>query len=574
MGCCKAVGELNKAVVNDDALTPFSPFAHKYTKNNNANKYEITFSVKGIHCAACIQLIEKAAYEFDFITYARVNMSTARLHVIWRGHADNIDILADKIGALGYKLSAFQGDGDGKDEGEKKLLKCIAVSGFGMGNLMLLSVGLWSSSSETMGMSTRDFLHFISAIIALPIVIYAGMPFYKSAYKALRGKRTNMDVPISLAIILASSMSLFEAFNHGEHVYFDSALMLVFFLLIGRYLDLRAKGKARESVANLLDMFNGHATIIKNKEQKVIPIRDLREGMVALVATGEKIPADGVVIKGASEVDTSLITGETIPSPIGKNSAVFAGTINMVKPITIKISSAGENSLLSDIVKLVEVAENNKSKYVRLADYAASLYVPIVHTMGLVTFLLWAFVLDASWQVALLNAVAVLIITCPCALGLAVPIVQVLASSLLMRKGIFVKSGDALERLCFNCLKNGHQAADCPSEPMCDVCDRRHASLLHNYDMARAERKPPDHRQSMTEQSGQTYSVQQYFDPTWQYGPVRGGTWTPYTGSYMQHPPTSMPTAGPGWMYTPVSSTAHSQDARNQAVQVTPPTSA
>ena len=313
-----------------------------------------------------------------------------------------------------------------------------------MGNLMMISIGLWSEEVEFMGVATQDFLHWISVIIALPAIIYSGRPFFFSSLNALKKRHTNMDVPISLAIILASMMSLFETINHGEHIYFDSAVMLLFFLLIGRYLDIRAKGKAKESAKALLAKLHGTATVLMDSKRHNVPIRDIKEGMTILVAPGESIPVDGVVFKGISEVDMSLITGETIPNLVNKGDAVFAGTINIASAFQLTASKASQESLLGEIVALMERSERSKSRFVRIADKAASIYTPSVHIMALLTFLGWL-VFDQTWQLALLNAVTVLIITCPCALGLAVPVAQVLAGSRLFKSGILLKSGDALE---------------------------------------------------------------------------------------------------------------------------------
>ena len=256
-----------------------------------------------------------------------------------------------------------------------------------------------------------------------------------------------MDVPISLALTLAGGMSLFETFNHGEHVYFDSAVMLMFFLLIGRYLDFRARKKARSTAIDLLSTLQGFAIIIDGGKSRKILIRDLTEDMIVQVAVGEKFPVDGVIEEGESEVDTSLVTGETLPRPVAVGEDVYAGTINLSAPVTIRVAKAAEDSLLADIVRLMEKAEQGQALYVRVADRVAQLYTPFVHSVALLAFLGWFFVGDLAWQDALMIAITVLIITCPCALGLAVPVVQVLATGALLKKNILVKSGDALERL-------------------------------------------------------------------------------------------------------------------------------
>ncbi|MEM7197974.1 MAG: heavy metal translocating P-type ATPase, partial [Pseudomonadota bacterium] len=423
----------------------FAPFA----KSNEDGTTSITIFVTGIHCASCIQLIENGLSGQEDVISARVNMSTSRLVIHWQGDMTRADTLAAIVQNLGYGVSPLDDsqNGRGTIAPETKLLRCIAVSGFAMGNLMMISIGLWSTDGLTMGMATQDLFYLLSALIAIPAVAYAGRPFFASAYTVLRAGHTNMDVPISLAVILATAMSIHEAVYQGEHVYFDSAVMLLFFLLIGRYLDARAKGKARESARDLLSLLHGTATVIANGKQTTIPIRDVREGMKLLVAVGENIPADSTVIKGTSDLDMSLITGETLPQTVRKGDHVYAGTINLSAPLTLVVARASDDSLLSDIVKLMEKAEQGQARYVRLADKAAKLYTPVVHLLGLVTFLVWWRVVGLAWQPSLLIAITVLIITCPCALGLAVPVVQVLASGRLMQGRVLLKSGDALERL-------------------------------------------------------------------------------------------------------------------------------
>ena len=460
-----------------------------FSQESAPGEYTLTLLVEGIHCASCIQLIENALHAEPAIRSARVNMSTSRLTFSWTGEKTEGNALAAIVTKLGYHLKPFDHSTETSvsSSQEKFLLRCIAICGFAAGNMMLISVALWSTTTETMGLSTRDMFHWFSALIALPAILYGGQPFFSSALSVLKEGRTNMDVPISLAVLLAGGMSLSETIRHGEHVYFDSAVMLLFFLLIGRYLDARAKGKARQSAQELLSMLSGTATILTHcGHQKTIPIRELREGMTVLVAMGENIPADGTVMQGNSEIDLSLITGETLPQHITEGDAVFAGTTNLSAPLRITVSKASDDSMLSDIVKWMEKAEQGQARYVRLADKAARLYTPLVHTLGTLTFFGWWLGMGEDWQVALLHGVTVLIITCPCALGLAVPVVQVLASSRLMKRGILLKSGDALEKLAIidtavfdktGTLTIGKPELIQPAEPVSDTDMQLAASL-------------------------------------------------------------------------------------------------
>ncbi len=406
--------------------------------------------VDGMHCPSCVAIIEGALRKQPAVTNARLNLSTKRLRIVWNGAVELGDNWVALINGMGYRAMPF--DPETAETAEKKeekfLLRCLAVAGFASGNLMLFSVPLWSSDTVAMGDATRTLFHWIQAIISIPAVAYCGMPFYQSAWKALRRWHTNMDVPISVAVVLATLMSLFETLTHGTHSYFDSAVMLLFFLLIGRYLEARARGRARSAAHDLLQMMTGFATVLHGDGRtETIPLSDIQEGMMLRVAAGEKIGADGVVTFGASDIDTSLITGETMPQRAEIGTAVFAGTMNLTAPMTMRVTKAGERALLSEIIALMESAEQAQAKYVTVADKISSWYTPTVHALAAATFAGWMLLGNAPWQVALLYAATVLIITCPCALGLAVPVVQVLASGKLMRAGILLKSGSALERL-------------------------------------------------------------------------------------------------------------------------------
>ncbi len=404
------------------------------------------FHVDGIRCARCIQAIESALTREPEVMQARVNMSTHRLLLQWSGDTGLMDRFMQLVEALGYHIRPFEKPETTTGE-DRYLLRCMAVAGFAMGNIMLLSVALWSSQQDVMGIATRDMMHWLSAMIALPAIAYAGRPFFASALSVLKKGHTNMDVPISLALILACAMSLFETFDHGEHAYFDSAVMLLFFLLIGRWLDARARGKAREHAQALLTLMQGYATVLEDGKPRSIPISELQATMVVRVAAGEKIPSDAEVMEGDSEIDTSLVTGETLPRFVGEGDKVYGGTINLNTPLVCRILTPSEESVLADIIRLMEQAEQGRARYVRLADKAARLYTPVVHTLAACAFIGWYVIGGIDWQDALLIAITTLIITCPCALGLAVPVVQVLASSWLMKRGILLKTGDALERL-------------------------------------------------------------------------------------------------------------------------------
>lgn len=406
--------------------------------------------VDGLQCAACVWLIETVLRRQPGVSHARLNMTTRRLTVTWDPAATDAAEVAGAVVRLGYRLVPFDPAKLEAAEAvkERELLRALGVSGFAAANVMLLSVAIWAGHSQGMGPATRDLMHWVSALIAMPAILYAARPFVRSAWAALSARRTNMDVPISIGVTLATGMSLAETIRGAEHAYFDSAVTLLFFLLIGRYLDLRARGRARSAAEHLLALGAAAVTVLDaDGRGRVVRPGEVAAGMTVLVAAGERIPVDGRVSDGVSDIDTGLITGESVPGAARPGDQVFAGTLNLTAPLRLTVTAVGEGTLLAEIVRMMEVAEQGRARYVALADRVSRGYAPVVHLTALATFLGWVVLAGSPWQPALLNAIAVLIITCPCALALAVPVVQVIASGRLMRQGILLKSATALERL-------------------------------------------------------------------------------------------------------------------------------
>jgi copper-(or silver)-translocating P-type ATPase/heavy metal-(Cd/Co/Hg/Pb/Zn)-translocating P-type ATPase len=432
-----------------DGDTPAPDFS-PYVETGSDGTAGLILVVEGLHCGACVWLIESVLSRQSGIAAARLNMTTRRLSLRWHPDATDPATLIGAVTALGYRLVPCDPAAVSRADAERDrtLLRAMAVAGFAFGNIMLLSVSIWAGHGGGMGPATRTLLHWLSALVALPAILYAGRPFFRSALAALAHRRTNMDVPISLGVTLAAAMSLYETIRGAEHAYFDSAVGLLFFLLIGRYLDTRARGRARSSVEHLMALRATSVSVIDaDGHTRSLVAARVRPGMIALAAAGERIAIDGRIVSGRSTIDTSLIDGESLPKPVGPGATVFAGTLNLDAPLRITITAVGEGTLLAEIGRLVEASEQQRSRYVVLADRVARFYTPFVHSAALATFLGWWLVAGAAWQSALLNAITVLIITCPCALALAVPVAQVVAVGRLLRRGILVKSGTALERL-------------------------------------------------------------------------------------------------------------------------------
>lgn len=400
-------------------------------------------ALPGIHCAGCITGVERVLMALPGVHGARVNLSRRRVSVVAAGVP--VATLIAALEARGYEAHELDADQliEDRDGTGRELLMCLGVSGFAAMNVMLLSVAVWSGASD----ATRDLFHWISAAIAIPTVGFSARPFFRSALSALSGWRLNMDVPISLAILLAVVMSLAETAQGGAHAYFDAALSLTFFLLAGRYLDHRSRAAARSAAAELAALEVPRATrLAADGSEETVPVADLCPGDRIALLPGARVPADGEVLTGESEIDRALLTGETVPEAIGPGQTLSAGAVNLTGPLTLRVTSRGTDTSLRRMAELVAAAELGKTRHRALADRAAAIYAPVVHLLALFAFIAWV-AISGDLRFALNVAVAVLIITCPCALGLAVPAVATAAAGALFRRGLLVKDGTALERL-------------------------------------------------------------------------------------------------------------------------------
>lgn len=422
-----------------------APSAERMAELSRPSHARLMLSLPTAHCAACMSTVENGLQAVPGVQSARVNLTQRRVSV-----DASPDIIAESLipilASLGYEaheldpglLSSTETDRQGRE-----LLMRLGVAGFAMMNVMLLSVAIWSGAGD----ATRDMFHWISAAIALPTVVFAGQPFFKSAWASLRVGRLGMDVPISLAIILASSISLFETIYSGHHAYFDAAVMLTFFLLAGRYLDHRTRAVARSAAEELAALEVPRAIRVTGGVEETVAISALAVGDIVRVRPGGRMPVDGIITAGTSEVDRSLLTGESLPVLAEPGTLVAAGEINLTGPLMVRVVAAGRDSSLHRMADLVAVAESTKTKYTSLAERAARAYSPLVHLLSFGAFGYWMWATGGDIRYAINISAAVLIITCPCALGLAVPAVVTAASGKLFRKGLLIKDGTALERL-------------------------------------------------------------------------------------------------------------------------------
>lgn len=398
-------------------------------------------SVPGMRCAGCIAKVEQGLSAAPGVISARVDFSAKQVLV---AHLPEIEVpvlvaALDRIGFAAHPLVVTRG----ADPGQRALLAALGVAGFAAMNIMLLSVAVWSGA----GGANRDLFHWLSAIIAIPAIAFAGRPFFTSAWSALRHGRTNMDVPISIGVLLATALSLYETISHGPHAWFDGSVMLLFFLLAGRVLDSAMRDRARRGAAALMQASApGALRLSDDGSTRWCDAADLAQGDCILVPAGQRLAADGVIAAGTSRIDAAILTGESAPRGAAPGDDVLAGMLNLDAPLTIRVTSAGEDRSIAALARAMADAGQARSRYVRIADRASRIYAPAVHTLAAVALVGWL-VAGAGIHQSLVVAISVLIITCPCALGLAVPVAQVVASGALLRRGILVKDGSAFERL-------------------------------------------------------------------------------------------------------------------------------
>jgi P-type Cu2+ transporter len=420
-----------------------------FVEPRDAGASHMTLAIEGVACAGCIRKIENGLTKLPGVIDARLNFTQRRLAVDWRNDEIDAARIIEAIEGIGYRAHPFAPErADGDENAQAKwLLKCLAVAGFAAMNVMLLSVSVWAGNVSDMTQETRDLFHWLSALIALPAAAYAGQPFFQSAFRALRARHVNMDVPISIGVSLALGLSVYETAIHATHAYFDSAIMLLFFLLIGRYLDLAMRRKTRLFAGNLASIKAEFAHRLEaSGELTKVPVAALYPGDRVLVRPGDRVPADGTVINGASEIDESLVTGETLYRAVSAGTILYAGSINVSGTLSMRVTAVGAGTLVDEVERLLDKATAARSQTVRLADRAARLYAPLVHTTAALTAIGWL-VTGAGVHDSIVIAIAVLIITCPCAIALAIPAVQVVAAGALFRAGVILNGGDAIERL-------------------------------------------------------------------------------------------------------------------------------
>ena len=406
---------------------------------------EINLLVEGIHCAACVWLIENSLKAMPGVAEARVNLTGRRLRLKWDNSRLKLSQALKRLGEIGYAAVPFDPEvAEGSlQRANRRLLYRLAVAAFGMMNLMWISIALYSGADQG---EFRGLFHWLGFALATPVLIFSGWPFYRGAWLGVRAGSLTMDLPIAIGVSMTYGYSLYVTISGSRigDVYWDTVVNFLFVILVGRFLESISKRQAVASTQRLLDLQPKVATVLRGGDEVLLPIRAVRVSETVLVRPGEKVPVDGVVLEGISQLDESMLTGEAAPVSKKRGDRVAAGTLNGSGALRIQVQGLLRDTALGRIIALVEEAQASKAPIQCTADRIVPWFVAVTLTLGLMTFLFWV---STDFEVALMAATAVLIITCPCAFGMATPMAIAVASGLGARHGILVKTGAVLESL-------------------------------------------------------------------------------------------------------------------------------
>lgn len=425
---------------------PFPDTDDSFVSREGAGaRAEASILIGGIHCAACVWLLEKVIGKMPGVLEARVNFSTRRMALAWDADRTTLKEIAAKIASIGYKAEPYDPSGEAKLAREENgLLIRACVAGFGFLVAMFLSEGLYGGYIWGMEQGYRDFLQWASLIVSFPVVLYAGYPFVTGAWRGLGNGLMTMDLPVALGFLITFLYSAWATLAGRGDVYFDSSVMFIFLILTGRFLEAKARKKAYSAVAGLSSMEPRRATLVIDGVLIEVDIKSVKDGGIVEVRPGASVPLDGVIIEGEANIDESMLTGEAASVTKKAGDRVYSSTLNTDGAFLFRVSGTWESTLLSGIKRLVEDAQLKKAGVQVLADRIAAYFVPVILAVAALTYVYWRVYDPGS---ALIYSVAVLIITCPCALALATPAAIFAGTGAAAREGILVKSAAALERL-------------------------------------------------------------------------------------------------------------------------------
>ncbi len=428
----------------DAALFDLEEIQQEYV-SSDGNISEINLLVEGIHCAACVWLIERTLTPISGVISAQVNLTGKRLHLRWDQSQVKLSELIQRLSHIGYVAVPFDPEtAEGRlRKRDRSLLYRLVFAGFAMMNLLWISIALYSGADQG---EFRSWFHWLGFALATPTLLYSGYPFLRGAWTGLVARHLTMDLPIAIGAVTTYLYSTYITVNGSQvgEVYFDTVVNFIFVILIGRYLESAAKRKAVSSTQRLMDLQPRVATVIRDSMEEVVPVRSLVVGDMVLVKPGQRIPVDGELVDGRSEVDEAMLSGESLPVSKSVGDLLYAGTVNGHGAIKLRVTAVLKNSALGKIINLVEDAQSSRAPIQCTADKIVPWFISATLFLGTVTFLFWV---GTDFEKALMAATSVLIITCPCAFGLATPMAIAVASGVGARHGVLIKNGGVLEML-------------------------------------------------------------------------------------------------------------------------------
>ena len=410
------------------------------------SEIETDIVLDGIRCASCVWLNEKVLHRTPGVTFAQVNYATHRLRLRWDPQQTGLETILRRITSIGYtpKPSVARAFEEEQRKASRDLLTRFGTAGFLSMQLMVFSAALYAGYFQGIDPGLKDLFHWIELALTTPVVFYAGWPFLAGAARGIRNFAFNMDVLIAAGAGSAYLYSIYQMFAGGE-VFFDTAAMIITLILLGRFLEAGAKRKASEAISRLLSLAPQEARQVIDGKRLMMPVSGIKAGDLVEVVPGEKMPLDGIVQEGASETDESMLTGESRPVAKGPGAEVFAGTLNLYGTFVYAVTRTGHDTVLSRIIRAVEDAQARRAPVQAVADRVVGWFVPLVVIVSIGTAAFWLF-RGAGPEQAIMNAVSVMVIACPCALGLATPLAILTGTSFGASRGILIKGGDVIER--------------------------------------------------------------------------------------------------------------------------------
>jgi Cu2+-exporting ATPase len=411
------------------------------------HKRELLLQAEGIRCAACAWLIRSHLERRPGVRSVQVDTATGYTRIVWDPEQSRLSQLAGGLMELGYKphLPLASAEEQGRQEERRSSMKRLGVAGLGMMQVMMYAVGLYAGDAFGMNLAERSFLEWVSLMVTLPVLLYSGHVFFEGAWQSIRARSLGMDVPVALAIGLAFGASCINFFRGEGTVWFDSVVMFIFFLTLGRHVELSLRHRNLQAGAALAKLLPEWASRRVDGELETIPAIDLRPGDRARVSTGEAFPADGTLISGATEVDESLLSGESLPLARSAGDPVIAGAINIAQPVELEVTASGSDTTVSAMGRMLLRAQTQRESVHGLPAWLVPAFIIVVLSLAMATWAAWTLI-DA--KTAFPAMLAVLVASCPCALSLALPAVYAAASQRLLNEGVMLTRGDALKALC------------------------------------------------------------------------------------------------------------------------------